>query len=255
MAVIGEMRNLTIGSSTYTIPVYSLPIATASILGGIKVGSGLSIDASTGVLTATGISITIDSAMSDTSTNTVQNKVIKAYVDSLGESMPNVASLEYSEISISDHPTTTIYTVTSNTTSVTGVQSSTTTASKVTVGTATSDYGVTDAGSGSFTQGSFSGGSGSFSATVTSHVLSFSHTHTAATHGSDSHSHTAPTLGSKVPTVSATDVTVPIKATSATTVPIKATDSVVVITSGVHNINDSGHSHTVFYSNPEIIIQ
>ena len=33
---------------------YSLPIATSSILGGIKVGTGLSIDPTTGVLTATG---------------------------------------------------------------------------------------------------------------------------------------------------------------------------------------------------------
>jgi hypothetical protein len=33
---------------------YTLPIATASVLGGIKVGTGLSIDAGTGVLTATG---------------------------------------------------------------------------------------------------------------------------------------------------------------------------------------------------------
>lgn len=50
-------------------------------------------------------------------------------------------------------------------------------------------------GSGSFTQGTFSGGSGSFSATVSSHTLSFSHTHTAATHGADSHTHTAATYG------------------------------------------------------------
>jgi hypothetical protein len=33
---------------------YSLPIASSSVLGGIKVGNGLSIDAATGVLTATG---------------------------------------------------------------------------------------------------------------------------------------------------------------------------------------------------------
>jgi len=33
---------------------YSLPIATSSVLGGIKIGTGLSIDASTGVLSATG---------------------------------------------------------------------------------------------------------------------------------------------------------------------------------------------------------
>lgn len=113
-------------------------------------------------------------------------------------------------------------------------------------------------GSGSFTQGSFTGGS----LVVTSHVLSFtpathgsdSHTHTAATygtdsftapslgtgfytagtaasftqgedsftpatHGADSHTHTAPTLGSKVPTVSTTSATV--------------------------TITDNGHTHTL----------
>lgn len=57
---------------------------------------------------------------------------------------------------------------------------------------------VTAAGSGSFTSGAFSGGSGSFSATVTNHVLSYSHTHTAATHGADSHTHTAPTIGTAI---------------------------------------------------------
>lgn len=53
--------------------------------------------------------------------------------------------------------------------------------------------GTFSGGSGSFTSGTFSGGSGSFSATVSNHVLSFSHTHTAATHGADSHTHTAAT--------------------------------------------------------------
>lgn len=190
-----------------------------------------------------------------------------------------------------------------------GVSSSTTTASKVTVGSHSTDYGVKSAGSGSFTQGSFSGGSftqgtdsftantptvidttkfnagsyshsgfsggsGSFSATVTSHVLSFSHTHTAAsygtdsftapslgtgfytvgtaasftqgedsftpaTHGADSHTHTAPTLGSKVPTVSASDVTVPIKNSSSTSVPNVSVDSATV------TITDTGHTHTL----------
>ena len=41
-----------VGTDLYA-PNYSLPIASASVLGGVKVGSGLSIDASTGVLTAT----------------------------------------------------------------------------------------------------------------------------------------------------------------------------------------------------------
>lgn len=60
--------------------------------------------------------------------------------------------------------------------------------------TACDDITAWSAGSGSFTSGAFSGGSGSFSATVTNHVLSFSHTHTAATHAADSHTHTAPSL-------------------------------------------------------------
>ena len=99
------------------------------------------------------------------------------------------------------------------------------------MGSHSTDYGVTAAGSGSFTSGTFSGGS--FSATVTNHVLSYSFT--AATHGTDSHTHTAPTLGSKVPTVSASDVTVPIRADSSTT----------VVTSKTHTVNDSGHTHTL----------
>ena len=100
----------------------------------------------------------------------------------------------------------------------TGITASTT-ANKVTVGSHSTDYGVKSAGSGSFTSGAFSGGSGSFGATVSSHVLSFSHTHTAATHGADSHTHTAPTLGSKVPTVTSESATV--------------------------TITDNGHSHSI----------
>lgn len=169
-------------------------------------------------------------------------------------------------ITVNDHSTTSIYGVQSSTTtaskvtlgtalSVTGVSGSTT-ASKVTVGSHSTDYGVKSAGSGSFTSGTFSGGSGSFSATVTNHVLSFSHTHNAATHGADSHTHTAPTLGSKVPTVSASDVTVPKAATSATTipnvtsvtdvtVPIKNTSQTTVVTSKTHTVNESSHSHVI----------
>ena len=141
---------------------------------------------------------------------------------------PPTASSSTTGITVSDHTTG----------SVTGVQSSTTTASKVTLGTAFTVPNVTAAGSGSFTSGAFSGGSGSFSATVTNGVLSFSHTHTAATHGADSHTHTAPTLGTAftIPNVTAaTDVTVPIKNTSATT----------VVTSKTHTVNDSGHTHTL----------
>ena len=78
MALIGEMKYLTIGDSTYEIADSELPIASASTLGGIKVGTGLTIDSTTGILNATGTSITIDSALSSTSTNPVQNKVINS---------------------------------------------------------------------------------------------------------------------------------------------------------------------------------
>ena len=81
---------------------YTLPTATASALGGIKVGANLAIDSSTGVLSgdysaattsAAGLmsstdkakldgiaagatAVTVDSAMSSTSENPVQNKVV-----------------------------------------------------------------------------------------------------------------------------------------------------------------------------------
>ena len=55
MAEIGVMKKLTIGGSTYTIPEYDLPIASASTLGGVKIGTGLTINSTTGVLSATGL--------------------------------------------------------------------------------------------------------------------------------------------------------------------------------------------------------
>lgn len=53
----------------------TLPIATSQILGGIKVGSGLSVTQD-GTLSTTGPSITVDSALSTTSANPVENRVI-----------------------------------------------------------------------------------------------------------------------------------------------------------------------------------
>lgn len=150
--------------------------------------------------------------------------------------VPKITGSSIAGISIANHSSSSIYGVQSTTTSVIGVQSDTTTASKVTLGTAISVPNVTSAGSastwafeevsipnvtsagsastwtfeektipnvtaagsGSYTQGAFDGGSGSFSATVSNHVLSFSHTHIAATHGADSHTHTAPTIGTAI---------------------------------------------------------
>ena len=150
---------------------------------------------------------------------------------------------------------------------------------------ATSIPNVTAVGSGSFTSGTFNGGSGSFSATVTDHVMSFSHTHTAATHAADSHTHTAPTLGTAISiigvqssTTSVTGVsgsvtgshvksggngTAPTLGTafsipnvtsagsastwsfSDVTVPIKNTSATTVVTSKTHSVTDNGHTHTL----------
>jgi len=144
--------------------------------------------------------------------------------------------------------------------SKTGITASTT-ATKTTLGTATSIYGVksgdnstTTASKASGSNGSAStwtfeeksipnvtsAGSGSFTSTVTNHVLSFSHTHTAPTIG------TAIKVQSKsgggngtAPSWTFSDVTVPIRADSATSVPNVSTSAATV------TITDSGHTHTL----------
>lgn len=59
---------------------YTLPTASHNRLGGIKVGDNLSIDAD-GVLSTDAGHVDVDTEMSSTSENAVQNKVIKDYVD------------------------------------------------------------------------------------------------------------------------------------------------------------------------------
>lgn len=54
---------------------YTLPAATVDTLGGVKVGSGLSVEAD-GTLSAMGGGITVDSALSGFSENPVQNKTV-----------------------------------------------------------------------------------------------------------------------------------------------------------------------------------
>ena len=142
-------------------------------------------------------------------------------------SIPAATGSSTTGVTIADHSTTTIYGVSSSTTSVTGVDGSTT-ASKVTIGSSSTDYGITAAGSGS--------------ATLT---FTMDITDTKKLKVTFSHTHTAPTLGSKVPTVSASDVTVPIAASSATTVPIKNASTTTVIASKTHSITDNGHTHTI----------
>lgn len=126
-------------------------------------------------------------------------------------------------------------------------------------------------GTDSFTAASL--GTGFYTAGTAASFTQGEDTFTPATHGADSHTHTAPTLGSKVPTVSAsdvtvpirmdeatsvpnvtdagsastwsfTDVTVPIRADADTTVPVKDSGTTVV-TSKTHSITDNGHTHTL----------
>jgi len=201
-------------------------------------------------------------------------------------------------ISVADHSTTTIY----------GVGSSTTTASKATgangsaptLGTAISVPNVTSAGSASnwvfedvtVPKAATSAttvpikntnatsipnvtavGSGSFGATVTNHVLSFSHTHTAPTlgtaisvtgvqssttsvtgvSGSVTGSHvksggngTAPTLGTAISVPNVTSVgSASTWSFSDVTVPIKNSSSTTVVTSKTHSVTDNGHTHAL----------
>lgn len=72
--------NITVPTKTSDITndsgfLTSIPKASASTLGGIKVGNNLTIS-SDGTLSANASSVTVDSALSSTSTNPVQNKVI-----------------------------------------------------------------------------------------------------------------------------------------------------------------------------------
>ena len=109
-------------------------------------------------------------------------------------------------------------------------------------------------------------GSGSFTATVTNHVLSFSHTHTAPTIGtaikvqskSGGSNGTAPTLGTAIkvqskssgsngtaPTLG-TAIKVQSKKSGAnSTVPSLTITSTTVTTGTTHSITDNGHSHTL----------
>lgn len=68
------------GTISATGTSYTLPAATTNTLGGIKVGSNLTI-AADGTLSATAQSITVDSTLSTSSTNPVQNKVITSALD------------------------------------------------------------------------------------------------------------------------------------------------------------------------------
>lgn len=77
----GDNTKFLSGDGTWkTVSLYDLPIASANTLGGIKVGSGLSIDSTTGVLSATATPITL---YNSTGQNTDGAMTQKAVTDAL----------------------------------------------------------------------------------------------------------------------------------------------------------------------------
>ena len=84
IVIISNGAGSSSGGSSYT-----LPVATTSTLGGVKI-DGTSITIDDGVISATATPITVDSSLSSTSTNPVQNKVITKYVQpSLSKYIPS----------------------------------------------------------------------------------------------------------------------------------------------------------------------
>lgn len=87
-AIAGKQDTLTAGANiqingntiSATDTIYTLPAATTSTLGGVIVGTNLSIN--NGVLSADAQSITVDTTLSTTSTNPAQNKVITSAIQS-----------------------------------------------------------------------------------------------------------------------------------------------------------------------------
>lgn len=71
------LKVTTAGTKIKVIDSAYLPVATENNIGAVKPGTGLTIDEQGS------INVSVDSAMSDTSTNAVQNKVVKQYVDNL----------------------------------------------------------------------------------------------------------------------------------------------------------------------------
>lgn len=80
------LKVTTAGTKIKVIDSAYLPIATENNIGAVKPGTGLTIDEQGS------INVSVDSAMSDTSKNLVQNKVIKQYVDTAISNMPNITA-------------------------------------------------------------------------------------------------------------------------------------------------------------------
>lgn len=83
----GDNTKYLSGDGTWkTVSVYQLPIASSSTLGGIKVGTNLSINSSTGVLSA--VVPTIDTTFSTTSSNAATSSATYTWINT---NLPTVA--------------------------------------------------------------------------------------------------------------------------------------------------------------------
>ena len=71
--------------------ITSVPVASSTVSGTVKVGSGLSIN--NGVLSADAQKIDVDSALSSTSTNPVQNKVINSALAGKQDTISDLATI------------------------------------------------------------------------------------------------------------------------------------------------------------------
>lgn len=115
--VLGGIKvgdNLTIeedGTLNAEATEYDLPVATASTLGGVKVGSNLAIN--DGVLTAT-----VDSVLSGSSTNPVQNSVINSNISAINSEL---GQLDTRTDNLENSVSTLTSTVTSQGTAITGL--------------------------------------------------------------------------------------------------------------------------------------
>ena len=104
----------------------SNPIASADIAGVIKVGSNLSIDEN-GVLSGqAGGSVTVDSTLSTVSTNPVQNRVITSEINSTNATVTNISgsitSINSNIANINDAIVTTNGNVTTNANNISALQ-------------------------------------------------------------------------------------------------------------------------------------
>lgn len=91
---------------------YNLPVATSSTLGGIKIGSGLSI--SDGIA-----SVTVDTSLDQDSTNPVRNSIITSNISTLTSAIQDAGS---SITAISNNLSTLTNSVSTNTSNITALQ-------------------------------------------------------------------------------------------------------------------------------------